>query len=87
VADADALLGALQPLALAVSVSAPNHERAALNAAFLVDAAALDQFDAAVEQLSKERGTELEFKLIGPLPPYSFADGEWQAARFERSTA
>jgi hypothetical protein len=85
VADADVLLAVLRPLAVAVSVSAPTHERGALNAAFLVDSEELHRFDSAVEQLSQERGAEMEFKLIGPLPPYSFAEGEWEAVRFERS--
>jgi hypothetical protein len=87
VTDADALLGALSPRALAVSVSAPTHERAVLSAAFLVDSEELGQFDAAVEQLSKERGREMEFKLIGPLPPYSFAEGQWEAVRSDRIRA
>lgn len=74
-ADGEALLGVLRPLARAVSVSEPHHERAVMNAAFLVDAEELGPFDAAVEQLSRVRASEIEFKLIGPLPAYSFADG------------
>jgi hypothetical protein len=77
-ADGEALLSALRPLAAAVSVAAPHHERAVLNAAFLVDSDALTRFDAAVEQLSEERSPEIEFKLIGPLPAYSFADRDWR---------
>ena len=87
VADADAMLGALRPLAVAVAVSAPNHERGALNATFLVDSDELSRFDAAVEQLSEDHASDMEFKLIGPLPPYSFAEGEWEALRFEGSHA
>ena len=82
--DSAALLGALRPLALAVSVSAPHHERAVINAAFLVDSETIPQFDATVEQLSSEHSPEIEFKLIGPLPAYSFADrypGELAGAR------
>jgi Gas vesicle synthesis protein GvpL/GvpF len=85
--DSAALLSALRPLALAVSVSAPHHERAVINAAFLVDAETLPEFDAAVEQLSNERSPEIEFKLIGPLPAYSFADHDPQELAGARSPA
>jgi hypothetical protein len=78
-ADSEALLNGLRPLALAVSVSPPSHERAVLNAAFLLDTGELSRFDAAVEQLSEERSPGIEFKLIGPLPTYSFVEGEWEA--------
>jgi hypothetical protein len=78
-ADGDALLGALQPRAIAVSLSPPHHERAVLNAAFLVDADQVSEFDGAVEQLSEDHSAEIAFKLIGPMPPYSFAEGEWNA--------
>lgn len=87
-ADENGLLGMLRPLALGVSVSAPNHERAALNAAFLLERKHRDRFDAAVEELSRQRSSDTQFKLIGPLPPYSFADREWEATGFEEvSTA
>lgn len=75
--DSEALVAALRPTALAVVVSPPHHERAVLNASFLVEQANLGQFDAAVEKLSRERSVDTEFKLIGPLPPYSFVD--WRA--------
>jgi hypothetical protein len=78
-ADGEALLGSLRPLAAAVSISRPHHERAVLNAAFLVNSDDLEQFDATVERLSEEHAASIEFKLIGPLPAYSFADGEWEA--------
>jgi len=73
-ADGTALMSALRPLAIAVSVSAPHHERAVINAAFLVDSDELPRFDATVEQLSEGHSPEIEFKLIGPLPAYSFTD-------------
>lgn len=85
--DSEALVGALRPLALAVSLAPPHHERAVLNAAFLVASDQIDAFDAAVERLSGERADEMEFKLIGPLPPYSFADGTGGPAHQDRSPA
>src|SRR5579884_1052161 len=83
--DGEAVLSALRPLAVAVSVAAPHHERAVVNAAFLVESDALDRFDEAVERLSEQRASEIEFKLIGPLPAYSFA--EWEPATAARTPA
>lgn len=85
VSDSDMLLGALRPLAVSVSVAPPHHERAVLNAGFLVQSGELPQFDAEVERLSQARAGEIEFKLIGPLPPYSFAGREWQPTGDTRS--
>jgi hypothetical protein len=87
VSDSAALLEALRPLAVAVSVAPPHHERAVLNASFLIASDQLEEFDAAVEGLSNERRDEIEFKLIGPLPPYSFADGNGQSTNQDRSPA
>jgi hypothetical protein len=77
VADGQAVLNALAPLAVAQVSSPPHHERAVLNVAFLVERAGLAGFDRAVESLSEQRGAEIEFKLIGPLPPYSFTGSDW----------
>ena len=78
-ADQEAWVEALRPLTVALVVSDPHHERAALNASFLVERRDLGEFDAAVEQLSDSH-PDTEFKLIGPLPPYSFSDREWEAS-------
>lgn len=78
-ADGRALLGSLAPLALANVISPPHHERAVMNVAFLVERANLARFDQAVEAVSEQRAGEIEFKLIGPLPPYSFVSGDLQA--------
>ena len=83
--DEHELLSALSPLAIAVSVSEPHHERAAVNAAFLLDRSSLAAFDAAVERLSEARAVDTQFKLIGPLPPYSFADRDWGGGRSEEA--
>jgi Gas vesicle synthesis protein GvpL/GvpF len=76
--DGDGLMAGLRPLAVAVSVAEPHHERAMLNAAFLVERSVLQRFDKAVESASDRHAGEVEFKLIGPMPPYSFADHEWE---------
>ena len=78
-ADRQAVLTALIPFARAHVVSPPNHERSVVNAAFLVERDDLARFDQAVETLSQDRSGEIEFKLVGPLPPYSFGDRDWEA--------
>lgn len=85
VADGEAMLAALRPHVVAIHLSPPHHERAVMNAAFLVEADALSRFDDALEQLSRDRSGEIECRLIGPLPPYSFVEGELEAP--ERSEA
>lgn len=76
-ANEQALAGALAPLAVANVVSPSHHERGVLNAAFLVDRSELPRFDEALEAVSEQTAPQIEFKLIGPLPPYSFADRDW----------
>ncbi len=76
-ADGSALLDALVPLTVGHVISPPHHERAVANVAFLVDRAELSRFDQVVEALSEQRGAEIEFKLIGPMPPYSFAERDF----------
>lgn len=70
--DAAAIVRALGDHALAVHESDPAHERMVVNAAFLVERAAADAFDAAVESVSRERAERMRFKLLGPLPAHSF---------------
>lgn len=80
-ADSQRLLDTLSPLAVAAVVGDLQHERMALNASFLVEKEALKRFDSAVEDLSRTRANEMEFKLIGPLPAHSFADRDWEVER------
>jgi len=74
--SADELIAAVSPLAAAVSLGDPLHERMALNAAFLVERERAGDFDGAVARFAAQRAGELELKLIGPLPPYSFTERE-----------
>jgi hypothetical protein len=71
-ADGDEILRALGPLAVAVAPDPPLHERSVVNAAFLVERTRLEDFDAAVERVSRARAQRMQFKLIGPLPAHSF---------------
>jgi gas vesicle protein GvpL/GvpF len=85
--DQDALMRPLLPLSVAHVASSPHPERGVLNAAFLVELGELREFDEAVEDLARQHGAEIEFKLIGPLPAYSFADRDWEPAARTRVEA
>jgi hypothetical protein len=74
-----AIVGVLEPLAVAVSRGQRQHEWMALNTAFLVADARRSEFDAAIDRLNAEHAGDLEFRVIGPLPPHSFAEQAWEA--------
>jgi hypothetical protein len=71
-ADGAQILHELEPLAVGIASDDPRHERMVVNAAFLVERKRLDDFDAQVERVSRERAERMEFKLIGPRPAHSF---------------
>ncbi len=72
--DAHTILEVLSPLALAVEIGQPAHERVALSASFLVDREGVNRFDQALEDLAAGQVGRLRFKLTGPLPPHSFVE-------------
>lgn len=75
-ADGAAILEALRPFADAYLPGDPLHEHMVVNCAFLVDRDRLVEFDDAVERVSAERADRMQFKLTGPLPPFSFVGNE-----------
>src|SRR4051794_17944614 len=74
--DARDILSELEPLAVAVAPDAPLHERMVVNAGFLVEQERIEEFDAAVERVSRNRAQRMQFKLLGPLPPHSFVGAQ-----------
>ncbi|MBI4317317.1 MAG: GvpL/GvpF family gas vesicle protein [Chloroflexi bacterium] len=54
-----------------------------LNVAFLVERGRLDEFYARVHRLDEAFGSRLNFRCVGPLPPYSFATVEVSRPRPE----
>jgi Gas vesicle synthesis protein GvpL/GvpF len=70
--DAHTILEVLSPLALAVEIGQPSHERVVLGASFLVDREGVGRFDEALEQIAAAQAQRIRFKLTGPLPPHSF---------------
>jgi hypothetical protein len=67
------LLRRLSRAAARAVAGPPSGERAVLDAAFLVDRSALDEFDEVVARIEAERGDRLRVRAVGPLPPSSFA--------------
>jgi Gas vesicle synthesis protein GvpL/GvpF len=70
--DARVILDRLAPLALAVDVAEPNHERVVFNASFLVERERIEAFDVAVDEIGRAQADRIRFKYTGPLPPHSF---------------
>jgi len=70
--DESRVLAALRDLALDVVVAEPAGELAAFDLALLVERDGVAPIEAKVEELSAELSPPLRFKLVGPLPPYSF---------------
>jgi hypothetical protein len=74
--DSRRLVDELSPLASAIDVGEPAHERVALTASFLLDRDRLEQFDAAVERVAAAQASRMRLKYTGPLPPQSFVQLE-----------
>lgn len=68
---ADEVVGHLSGLARAGAVAAPAKDDF-LNASFLVERARAHEFAAAGQRLARDYGEAYDFRLRGPLPPYSF---------------
>ena len=67
----------LQPLGQLSSDSCLNTtygDDMLMNAAFLVDRVWEKEFDGEVEKLVAQHGDRIEFKYVGPVPPYSFVN-------------
>lgn len=73
-ADEENLMSALRQVCLDARVSAPGHERVALNAAFLLDAETTHEFDDVLEAIAEGQAGRLRFRYTGPLPPHSFVE-------------
>jgi len=72
--DAGTIFEALRPLALDVRASDVELEGGVAKLAWLVERDRVDEFDRRLGQLSAALSPPIRFKLVGPLPPYSFVD-------------
>jgi hypothetical protein len=73
--DAQLVVERLEPLAVAAR-SEPVGADGAFDVAFLVERDGMKAFSAAVVRLGEEIGDRVRLRYVGPLPPYSFTDGE-----------
>jgi hypothetical protein len=70
--DEAEVLDGLGPLILDFVSSKVAGELAAFDLALLADRSQVGAVEARLEELSKRLSPPLRFKLVGPLPPYSF---------------
>ena len=70
--DKSLVLDELEPLALDVVVGEPAGEFAAFDLSLLVERDRVKSIEAQVGELAARLSPPLHFKLVGPLPPYSF---------------
>jgi hypothetical protein len=78
--DARRVLDSLTPLAREVRIGEPLGEYGAFNLALLVERERVDAVSAILDELAAELSPPLRFKLVGPLPPYSFVSLEQPVA-------
>jgi hypothetical protein len=70
------MIGFLKPVSIDVQPHTFNSGRMAVSVAFLVDEASLDAFHGRIKQMNALFYNQVDFQVIGPLPPYSFATVE-----------
>lgn len=73
--DGERAFEALVPTAVTGRAEEAPGALDAFNLAFLVKRTALDDFSASVRDLAAELQRRIEVRYVGPLPPYSFAEG------------
>lgn len=71
--DADWLMGHLERLAVASNREQAGGTDGAVSAAFLVARDGVDAFDSAVGEAAEHLGDRITLRLLGPMPPFSFA--------------
>jgi len=70
------IISFLKPVSIEVQPNALGSDEMAMSVAFLVGGANLGAFDSRVRQLSDLFYNQVDFRIISPLPPYSFATVE-----------
>jgi hypothetical protein len=70
------MVGFLKPVSVDVQLHPPSSGGMAMSVAFLVGKASLETFHERVKHLNALFYNQIDFQVIGPLPPYSFATVE-----------
>jgi len=79
-ADAAHASSLLEPAALASRREDLTAPYEAFNLSFLVRRTSEQHFSRCVQNVYEKLGERMEVRYVGPLPPYSFAEGELEAA-------
>lgn len=77
------MMGFLGPAAVEVQPNALISEEMVMNVAFLVEKAGQEEFERRLRELNGLFHDQVNFRVIGPLPPYSFASVEVTKPRRE----
>lgn len=72
--DAAEIVQALEPEVKGAAADPLEREYMVLNEAFLLQRDRTQQFDQAVERVAGELADRMRFRLLGPMPAYSFID-------------
>jgi len=67
------MIDILKTMAIDVQTNVLVSDQMVMNVAFLIEKSNQEQFDRSVRQLNGLFRNEIDFRIIGPLPPYSFA--------------
>jgi len=70
------MINFLMSVSVDVQINALVSDQMVMNVAFLVDKTNQEEFDSCVKQLDDIFDNQINFRIIGPLPPYSFATVE-----------
>jgi hypothetical protein len=72
--DAARIVAALEPLALTLRVGEVTVQGGVVSLTLLMARERVDDVEARVVELANELSPPVRFRLVGPLPPYSFVD-------------
>jgi DnaJ-domain-containing protein 1 len=86
-AIAERLLVTLRTKWRNIVVNPARDDSAVLNAAVLIDRAEEAEFDQILDQLDRCYDSRINFRRVGPLPPYSFATAEVKTVQASRLDA
>lgn len=78
--DAEAIVGALSPLASRVVSNPPTMEWIAVSASFLVPRTKVSAFEDRAGSIGAKASARMRLRVTGPIPPYSFVALEEQMA-------
>ena len=79
---ADRIQSSLNGIARDFKAHSLMDDKMILNTAFLIDQARHKHFEQVVDELNNEFEEKLNFRCVGPLPPYSFSTLEVRKAQF-----